>query len=187
MRVTRARGFVAAGVIAIGAVVLAACGGGSSYGGSSNPSPAVTSGGTGAGAASTASANAAGGAENVVKMVEGQGDPTTAWKFEPAAITVKTGATVSFQNTGTQPHTATADDNSFDTGAVSVGEMKPVTFSKAGTFTFHCSFHPWMKGTVTVSDSGSSSSTGTSSSAPAAASVPSPMPTISSGSSGYGY
>jgi plastocyanin len=183
--------------IAVAAIAVA-CGGGSGYGGSSNPSPAATSAGAGAGAGGgaasspTASANASGGAENVVKMVEGQGDPTTAWKFEPAQLTVKVGDTVTFQNTGSQPHTATADDNSFDTGATSAGESKTITFSKAGTFAFHCSFHPWMKGTVTVSGSGASTSgTGGDASAAGAvvpASSPMPdMPGMSGGTSGYGY
>ena len=38
----------------------------------------------------------------------------------------------------------------FDTGTIAPGKTKSVTLDKAGTFTFFCSFHPFMKGTITV-------------------------------------
>jgi hypothetical protein len=46
-------------------------------------------------------------------------------------------------------HSATGED--FDTGSNhAVGDTYAVTFSKLGTFTYHCKVHPTMKGTVTV-------------------------------------
>ena len=50
----------------------------------------------------------------------------------------------------TPPHTATADDSSFDTGDLDKGDSKSVTFDKPGTFTYYCRFHPFMKATVEV-------------------------------------
>jgi len=162
------------------AAVAVACGGGTGYDGASNPTPSSSGHAAAPPAVSstTAAKNAAGGAGHVVKAVEGAGDPTTAWKFEPAEITVKVGGSVTFQNSGTQQHTATANDGSFDTGALAAGATKLVTFSRAGTFTFHCSFHPWMTGTVTVTSADVSAS-GASGGAPAAG--------VASGGGGFGY
>ena len=85
------------------------------------------------------------------------------FKFAPRRISVKVGDTVSWTNRGDQPHTATANDGSFDTGTLSKGRSGSYTFTKAGTFTYICTPHPFMKGTVTVtgaSDEGSSSGGG---------------------------
>jgi predicted lipoprotein with Yx(FWY)xxD motif len=70
--------------------------------------------------------------------------------FQPNAITVDIGATVTWTNTGAKPHTVTADDGSFDSGTLSNGGTFSFTFAKAGTYTFHCKIHPSMTGTVTV-------------------------------------
>lgn len=70
--------------------------------------------------------------------------------FSPATITVKVGSTVTWTNNDSVGHTVTADDSSFDTGVFRQGESKSVTFSKAGTFTYHCNVHPNMTATVIV-------------------------------------
>lgn len=70
--------------------------------------------------------------------------------FSPATITVKAGDSVTWTNQDSAGHSATADDNSFDTGVLPQGQSKSVTFSKAGTYTYHCSVHPNMKATVIV-------------------------------------
>ena len=69
--------------------------------------------------------------------------------FEPADLHVPVGATVTWTNDHTQPHTATSAGN-FDTGAIQPGESKTVTFDEAGTYSYICSFHPFMTATVTV-------------------------------------
>lgn len=70
--------------------------------------------------------------------------------FEPATLTVKAGDSVTWINKDTVDHTATADDNTFDTGTLAQGQSKPVTFDKAGTFSYHCAIHPNMKATIIV-------------------------------------
>ena len=87
--------------------------------------------------------------------------------FHPGGITVHTGDTVTWTNADSADHTATANDGSFDTGTLGNGASGSHTFNSAGTFSYHCSIHPFMHGTVTVvaASSGSSSgSTGSSSS-----------------------
>lgn len=70
--------------------------------------------------------------------------------FSPATITVKVGESVNWTNKDNVGHSATADDGSFDTGVLGQGESKSITFTKAGTYKYHCSMHPNMHGTVVV-------------------------------------
>ena len=69
--------------------------------------------------------------------------------FGPAEVTIAVGGTVTWSNTDNQAHTATSSGN-FDTGAIDAGTSASVTFDEAGTFTYICSFHPFMTATVTV-------------------------------------
>jgi plastocyanin len=80
------------------------------------------------------------------------------YAYEPSSIEIALGGSVTFVNDGPdEPHTATADDGSFDTGEVAVGGSSTVAFDRAGTFSYLCTLHPNMKGSVTVlaSDDGS--------------------------------
>lgn len=70
--------------------------------------------------------------------------------FSPATLTIKAGDKVSWTNQDSAGHSATADDSSFDTGVLAQGQSGSITFSKAGTYTYHCSVHPMMKGTIIV-------------------------------------
>lgn len=70
--------------------------------------------------------------------------------YQPDPVVVQTGGKVIWQNQDTAPHTATADDGSFDTGTIEKGKIGSETFKEAGTFTYFCEIHPTMKGTVEV-------------------------------------
>src|ERR671912_2918648 len=72
--------------------------------------------------------------------------------FEPATVTVPAGATVTWTNAGSRPHTVTADDGSFDSGRLDPGEQFSQTFDQPGTFTYFCGFHPEMQGSVVVTE-----------------------------------
>jgi plastocyanin len=72
--------------------------------------------------------------------------------FAPADIEVAVGDTVTWTNEDSAPHTATADDDSFDTGQLGQGDSGEATFDEAGEFAYACSIHPDMTGTVTVSE-----------------------------------
>jgi plastocyanin len=70
--------------------------------------------------------------------------------YEPDPVVVQVGGKVIWQNQDTAPHTATADDGSFDTGTIEKGKLGSATFKEPGTFTYHCEIHPTMHGTVEV-------------------------------------
>lgn len=71
--------------------------------------------------------------------------------FQPASLMIASGTTVTWTNTGSAPHTATADDGSFDSGQLTSGQSFSQTLSTPGTFTYHCSVHPFMTAMITVS------------------------------------
>ncbi len=70
--------------------------------------------------------------------------------FAPKTLTVKVGTTVTWTNQDSVGHTATSDDGSFDTGLLAKGESGSVTFNEKGTFTYHCTPHPYMKAKIVV-------------------------------------
>lgn len=70
--------------------------------------------------------------------------------FNPASVSVAVGATVTWTNNDSIAHTVTADDGSFDSGPIDPGKTFTFTFTKAGTFSYHCSIHPNMTAQVTV-------------------------------------
>ena len=70
--------------------------------------------------------------------------------FQPAAITVNAGDTVVWTNKDAFPHTATAQDKSFDSGEIGVGKSWKLVAKKKGTFAYVCTYHPTMKGTLVV-------------------------------------
>jgi plastocyanin len=72
------------------------------------------------------------------------------FEFARASVTIDVGDTVTWSNEGPTPHSATADDGSFDTGVFDDGQSRSHTFDQAGTFSYFCTPHPFMKGTVTV-------------------------------------
>ena len=70
--------------------------------------------------------------------------------FQPAALEVAVGTTVTWTNQDTTGHTVTADDASFDSGTVNGGATFSQVFNTAGTFAYHCKIHSSMHGTITV-------------------------------------
>jgi hypothetical protein len=70
--------------------------------------------------------------------------------FGPTSVTVADGGTVTFANVGVAPHTATADDGTFDTALVAAGASASITVGGPGSYPFVCTFHPEMRGTIEV-------------------------------------
>jgi plastocyanin len=78
------------------------------------------------------------------------------YAFRPATLTVNAGDTVTFVNNDDETHTATANDNTFDSGSLKEKASFSYTFAKPGTYTYHCKIHTTMKGTIVVNPAGSS-------------------------------
>lgn len=76
---------------------------------------------------------------------------TTIFYF-PETITVVIGVnnTVTWTNNDDSTHTVTADNGAFDSGYLNQGQTWSYTFTTPGTYTYHCTIHPWMTGTVIV-------------------------------------
>ncbi len=70
--------------------------------------------------------------------------------FSPDSLTIKAGDSVTFTNEDGAPHTATAKDKSWDTGRLSRGKSKTITFAKAGNFDYFCRVHPNMTAKLIV-------------------------------------
>ncbi len=70
--------------------------------------------------------------------------------FAPATITVKAGQPVTFTNSDPVAHTSTSADDGWDSGEIAPGGTFMTTLQQPGTYTYHCSIHPFMQGTVVV-------------------------------------
>ncbi len=70
--------------------------------------------------------------------------------FDPDPLEIPVGTTVTWTNQDTAPHTATADDGSFDSGRLDNGGTFSFTFDTPGTYPYHCDIHPRMTGTIVV-------------------------------------
>jgi plastocyanin len=73
--------------------------------------------------------------------------------YDPDPTTIQAGGKVIWINRDSAPHTATADDGSFDTGTIEEGTLKSESFKQPGTYTYFCEIHPDMHGTVEVVES----------------------------------
>ena len=58
--------------------------------------------------------------------------------------------TIAWTNNDQMAHSVTADDGAWDSGLIEPGTTWRHTFEQPGTYNFHCTPHPFMKGVVTV-------------------------------------
>lgn len=71
--------------------------------------------------------------------------------FSPSSISVKVGTTVTWKNNDGFAHTVTSDDGtSFNSGNLAGGASFSYKTITAGTFNYHCSIHPGMTASLTV-------------------------------------
>ena len=87
--------------------------------------------------------------------VSGGGNTITIknFAFSPQTLTVKTGTVVTWVNNDGATHTIASDAGSpaaFSSDPLSPGASYTFTFSQPGTYSYHCSIHPSMTGTVIV-------------------------------------
>jgi plastocyanin len=90
----------------------------------------------------TAAANTS--AESLAVEIKG-------FAYNPPTIEVPVGGSVTWTNQDSAPHTATAPDHEIlQSGAIAFGESYTQTFDTAGTYDYHCEFHPNMHGEIVV-------------------------------------
>ena len=71
-------------------------------------------------------------------------------QFQPAALTIMEGSSVTVKNMDAETHTVTSDDGeSFNSGNISPQGSYTIA-PLAGAYPYHCSIHPSEKGTVYV-------------------------------------
>lgn len=158
-------------VLTILLAVLAACGSntgstGGPYGSGSTTTPTVAAtatsdtgsggygnGGYGNGSKTTPTpTTAVTGASKTVTITQ---DSSGSFSFSPKSITIPVNTTIIWQNKTDAPHTVTSDTGAFSSGgtatplAAQTGSFH-YTFNKAGTYSYHCQFHPSMIATIIV-------------------------------------
>ncbi len=69
--------------------------------------------------------------------------------FEPAQLTVKVGTTVTWNNHDDIPHTVVSAGK-FRSKTLDTDDSYSFTFTAAGDYTYFCSLHPHMTGTIKV-------------------------------------
>lgn len=72
------------------------------------------------------------------------------FKFDPEALTVAVGDRIHFTNHDVAPHTATAEDETWDTGRLNRGEAVEIDVTEGMTSSCYCRFHPNMRADLTI-------------------------------------
>ncbi len=88
--------------------------------------------------------------QNDITIVSGAASPTNAQFYLPANLTVKVGTTVTWVNHDAAPHTVTSTTGAFDSGNMPIVAVYKFTFTQPGTYSYYCTYHTWMKGSVVV-------------------------------------
>jgi plastocyanin len=70
--------------------------------------------------------------------------------FSPQKLEVPANAKVTWINKDEEPHTVVEVQNVFASHALDTDETFTYRFAKAGTYTFFCTLHPRMTGTLVV-------------------------------------
>ncbi len=108
--------------------------------------------------------------------------------FEPQTVTVTVGSAVRWTNQGQKVHSSTSDQG-YWSWALLPGASFSVRFFSAGTFPYHCIYHPGMTGTVVVT-TGQPTPPTPGPTPPTPGPTPSPIPTFTPGQGGpiiYSY
>jgi plastocyanin len=155
----------AAAATATGAMLLTACGGSADASASatispvSGAKPAGFSGNTGTPSVlSTARPSmsmsgmpTSAAPSTAIKPVSANAVTILNFAFGPQSVTVKPGTTVHWTNHDAEAHTVTSNTGAFGSPVLQPGASYSFTFTKPGTYHYHCTIHPFMTGMVTVS------------------------------------
>jgi plastocyanin len=70
--------------------------------------------------------------------------------YFPRDLTINAGTTVTWTNYDDAPHTATEQDEEWDTERLDKDEGASLAFDSIGRFEYYCVYHPYMEATLTV-------------------------------------
>lgn len=70
--------------------------------------------------------------------------------FQPALVTVALGDTITWVNLDVVPHTASATDSTWDSGAIAGAGVFTRVADRRGSFSYACRYHPDMTGRLVV-------------------------------------
>jgi amicyanin len=70
--------------------------------------------------------------------------------FNASEVRVRAGARVRWVNGDQVQHSVTADNGGFDSGLIDPGQSFERVFDRPGTYSYHCTPHPFMHGRVIV-------------------------------------
>lgn len=123
----------------LGILLLAGCGASSASGAGASNTPVAT--------ATTAPIATKPAATAKVKVVE----KDEKYSFDTAMLTVAAGTTVVWTNMTDAPHTVTSDSGSpLASPTIAPKGTFSFTFTQPGTYSYHCTLHPYMKATIVV-------------------------------------
>ena len=88
--------------------------------------------------------------DSQIVVIDDHGPNQFSWGFQLPEVTVTVGESITWVNNGQLPHSASAEDGSFDTNPLEPGSSATIVFEVPGTFAYICKPHPWMRGTVNV-------------------------------------
>ena len=91
-----------------------------------------------------------------VMIPNGNFDVSSSSFYMPLNLEISTGATVTWTNDDSVPHTVQSQDELgnvialFNSAPLNTGDKFEYTFEESGVYNYFCSFHPWRVGVVTV-------------------------------------
>ena len=72
------------------------------------------------------------------------------YTFNPPALTIAAGTTVTWTNRDDVPHTVVSTTKVFKSSALDTDDRFSFTFDKPGTYAYFCGVHPMMTGKIVV-------------------------------------
>ena len=72
------------------------------------------------------------------------------YAFSPSALTIQKGANVTWTNYDSVQHHVVSDSSAFSSPLLNKGDTYTHQFNNTGSFSYICSIHPYMKGTIVV-------------------------------------
>ena len=92
----------------------------------------------------------------MITIPNGNFDVTGAGVYDPLNLEIPAGTTVTWVNDDSVPHNIQSQDetgkviNLFNSPPLNTGDKFKFTFEEPGVYAYHCTFHPWRVGIVTV-------------------------------------